>query len=371
MVCTLVNDLNVIQDENNNKLYYSFKKAKNLTSNTKTVFILHGQGKNNQKISKFYDENWNIVCPLDLFGYDGAGSWFLGEHNDFFVKELMLKLIEHIKKETKSERIYFWGSSMGGYAAILFALLSNAEAAYANVPQIKLKNNKYINNNILMKNCINHISSDEHYPYWFDLVSLLENTPKYKHPVFFITQTRFHTDNYLNEHIYYFIKKCDELGSNYFLEIIPRSGHLMCKSIPESIHLFDKYEDDIVDWKFKNKQEYLRNKNKNYYIRVKKKDNFKGINVFLKIISDVNVGNKDLLISLKPECYSNEDLNKYNLFKSENDKIGVFRYIKTKVGTYSVSIPLDFPQSDYLEFSIKDFNYKGLSIIDEIRYEFY
>lgn len=129
-------EYSILHDSFGRSLPYLIKYAKQPTANTRTLFIFHGR--DIASYSKFYDENWNIVCPLDHYGLDKKGSWFLGEHGDFFIKDLVIELIELVKSKTGSNRLYFWGSSMGGYAAILYGILFSAEAVYANVPFIKL-----------------------------------------------------------------------------------------------------------------------------------------------------------------------------------------------------------------------------------------
>ncbi|HEB5611596.1 TPA: hypothetical protein RZD95_002604, partial [Mannheimia haemolytica] len=103
-----LDEYSFIQDEQGRKLYYVLRLAKN-PKEARTLFILHGH-QHNARASSFSDENWNVVCPIDNFGYEQCGSWWLGENNDFFVKALMLRLINNIKEITGSHRLYFWGS---------------------------------------------------------------------------------------------------------------------------------------------------------------------------------------------------------------------------------------------------------------------
>lgn len=46
------------------------------------IFIFHGHGYNKSH-SAFKSPNFNVVCPIDNFGYEGLGSWYLGEDGDF------------------------------------------------------------------------------------------------------------------------------------------------------------------------------------------------------------------------------------------------------------------------------------------------
>lgn len=241
----LYNELSFIEDSKGRRLYYDLRLADE-PEVARTVFILHGHA-SNKFPSRFKDNSWNIVCPLDRFGYEKNGSWWLGESGDFFVKNLMEELVRKVSKETGSDRLYFWGSSMGGYGAILYGLLFGAEAIYANVPQIRLKNSLFTDKG-LMRRCTEYILGEE-YPSWVDLTSLLASTPKSQYPVFFICQTRFHAANYLKEHIYYFTDICEMYGANYSLNIIPKNGHVLYKGVAQSIQCFDEFEKDILSWK--------------------------------------------------------------------------------------------------------------------------
>lgn len=355
-----------IEDEQGRKLHYAIRLAEN-PKISRTVFILHGQGFASTP-SSFKDPKWNVVCPLDNFGYKNGGSWFLGEGNDFFVKDLMLRLIEQIKKETGNNQLYFWGSSMGGYAAILYGLLCGAEAIFANVPQIKLRNTQYTDDDIHMNNCLTTVLSKD-FPHWIDLSSLLESSDKSNYPIFFITQTRFHPYNYLKEHIYYFIDKCDEVGANYFLEIVPKTGHLMYRNVAESIKFFDIYKDDIGDW-IEQRKTYIDYKNK--IIKVYKShpdDNV--IEIKITLNSDPYVGNKDLLLSFNQDYLKGHDASFYGLMQSTNSEIGLFKYIPTKPGIHHIDFTIPFPKNkqECVEFSVREFYPKGKTRVNNLDYQ--
>lgn len=113
--------------------------------NKPILIILHGHGYV-ETPAQFRSENWNVICPIDDFGENKWGSWFLGEKGDFFWIQAIRDIIEHIRQESGSGRLYFWGSSMGGYGAILHGYLNYATAIYANVPQTHLLGSTYSNN---------------------------------------------------------------------------------------------------------------------------------------------------------------------------------------------------------------------------------
>lgn len=53
-------------------------------------------------------------------------------------------MIFKIRNDINSDKgLFFWGSSMGGYGALLHGILLNAKAIYVNIPQIKLLKSTY------------------------------------------------------------------------------------------------------------------------------------------------------------------------------------------------------------------------------------
>lgn len=62
-----------ITDSKNRKMYYQFTPAKK-PSNAPLFVILHGHTFN-AKPSKYKNEDWNILCPIDNFGVNKSGSW--------------------------------------------------------------------------------------------------------------------------------------------------------------------------------------------------------------------------------------------------------------------------------------------------------
>ncbi|TNF44648.1 MAG: hypothetical protein EP216_01655 [Epsilonproteobacteria bacterium] len=126
-----------IEDENNRKLFYRFTPAAIVSNFVPLVVILDEKEK--AEATHFEYKMWNILTPLDNYGYEGLSSCWLGEKGDFFVKDLLQKLIHDIAEEYECEdHIYLYGSSMGGYGAILHGILCKANAVYAHNPHIRL-----------------------------------------------------------------------------------------------------------------------------------------------------------------------------------------------------------------------------------------
>lgn len=61
------------------------------TDNKPVIFIFHGHGFNKSH-SAFKSPNFNVVCPIDDFGYEDMDSWCLGEKGDFFWLDAMREI---------------------------------------------------------------------------------------------------------------------------------------------------------------------------------------------------------------------------------------------------------------------------------------
>jgi hypothetical protein len=66
------------------------------TENKPLLVIYHGHGYT-QIPSAFKSPSYNVVCPMDHFGYDGLGSWYLGENGDFFWVNAMREILKYVQ----------------------------------------------------------------------------------------------------------------------------------------------------------------------------------------------------------------------------------------------------------------------------------
>lgn len=107
---------------------------KSAIANTPLMLVFHGNGFVEQP-ARFANPNWNVLCPMDDFGYERMGCWYLGEDGDFFWLDATAAILDEARKECGQGRLYCWGSSMGGYASLLYGYLHNAFAVYSCIPQ--------------------------------------------------------------------------------------------------------------------------------------------------------------------------------------------------------------------------------------------
>jgi len=223
----------------NREMEYRFVPAEKNSSDAPTLIILHGHGNYPPARARYTD--WNVFNPLDNNGFDGLGSWWIGENGDKYTIELFDKALEaalsRVGQTIDSSRLFIYGSSMGGYGALLHGCRINAIGVYANVPQIQLLNSTY--SRLGMKKYFRPIFSEDKGDLHNDLRTFLSEYTK--HPMYFLCENRFGQENYLQEQCMSFVKFLEQKDLNYHLEIIPKVGHSKNRRISEVKQLFQKY----------------------------------------------------------------------------------------------------------------------------------
>lgn len=213
---------------------YTFRPA---TDPSAPLFVhLHGHTVN-PRPSKFRDPEWNVLCPVDNFGVKGAGCWYLGEDGDTFWLRAMPALIKHVYS---GERIYFAGSSMGGYGAILHGILNTARGVYANIPQTWLLGSSYAENG--MKRYFEPIFGEQGDLKYNDLKNFVtKDIPT----TFLLSGIRYDKEHYLEEQTFPFLTQMAKFGVNFSNEIWLGDGHILTHAVPEIAEKFRSHMTDI------------------------------------------------------------------------------------------------------------------------------
>ncbi len=226
------------------KIYYAFQEAKN--KNKPILIVLHGHG-HHERPASFRSEDWNVICPLDCFGVEGKGTWYLGESGDFFWFEAIRLIIEKVRKEVGNGQLYFWGSSMGGYGALLHGYLNNAAGVYSNIPQTVLLGSRYSDGGAFEYFEGIFGSEVNKYNDLKDIILDKNNT------LFFLCFNQLERDGYFSEQGLGFIDHLNSIGQKMYVEIRPISTHGVNHKIWETIELFKNYDASIDPdaWKIK------------------------------------------------------------------------------------------------------------------------
>jgi hypothetical protein len=251
-----------IIDEKSNRLKYLLNLSEN-PMGCPLLVVLHGYGSYS---THFQYEGWNVLSPYDNFGYEHKGSWWLGEDGDFFLRDLLQKLIQEVSQKYNSEdKIYFYGSSMGGYGAILHGILSNARAVYSNVPQIQFYNSRYF---LFFENQMKSIFGETHKLRKEDnLLNYLNKVDTF--PIFFLCENMIedskHLKDYLKEHTLMFANRCYDYQIKLHLELLPYSGHTKNYGLKEVLNKFEKFAPVPKEINLKVNQ-YFKLDSKNWFL---------------------------------------------------------------------------------------------------------
>lgn len=201
------------------------------------LVILHGHGYGAIP-AKFRSPSWNVLCPMDRFGNGGLGSWYLGEQGDLFWLGAMSEIIRKVRERVGIGRIYFWGSSMGGYGALLHGYRNGASAIYANIPQTILLGSAYSDGG--MRKYFEPIfGSDGESSSFNDLRNIYLSRSRM---AVFLCFNQLERANYLNEQCMPFISHLHAMRQRFYLEVRPLDGHGKNHGISETLRLFSLYK---------------------------------------------------------------------------------------------------------------------------------
>ena len=221
------------------EMEYRFVPAKQNPKSAPTFIILHGHG--NYPPARAAYPDWNVFNPLDNFGFNGLGSWWLGENGIKFTIELfnlaLEKALSSVDQTLSTSKLFIYGSSMGGYGALLHGVRIGAKGIYANVPQIKLLGSTYSKKG--QYKYFRPIFETDEGDIHNDLVKYLSSFSE--HPLYFICENRFGQVNYLREQCMSLIEHFNQNKTNYHLEINPTSGHNKNRRLLEVKKLFEQY----------------------------------------------------------------------------------------------------------------------------------
>lgn len=78
----------------------------------------------------------NRLYILDNHGYDKAGSYYLGEQGDWYLKDQIIELVSQIKREYNIEKSAFLGSSKGGWQQSIMESSARRILSLAGPPSI-------------------------------------------------------------------------------------------------------------------------------------------------------------------------------------------------------------------------------------------
>jgi hypothetical protein len=122
---------------NGTRMRYAFFPA--LSESNGLVVIFHGYLGFEIYPIRYSWKNFDLLLPLDSFGWKGLGSWFWGEKGSNHVEDASWGLIDKVRTDLGAKRWFSIGTSMGGFAALYHGIKYVADGIYVMTPIIDLK----------------------------------------------------------------------------------------------------------------------------------------------------------------------------------------------------------------------------------------
>jgi len=208
-------DLLYIEDANNRKLFYRFTPAPFFSNFAPLLVILHED--RNPEAQHFEYKMWNVLTPIDNFDYENNGTRWLGEENDFYVKDLLQTLIHQYANTLECEdHIYLYGKGMGGYGAILHGTLCKANAIYAASPYLNLQEH---HEPISKEYTLSH------------LLNLIDTFP-----IFYLCND----DDNLKEQTSHFVETCKQFDIKINLDFCPEAQEDTHDNLKKVLDMFER-----------------------------------------------------------------------------------------------------------------------------------
>lgn len=116
-----------------------FALIRSLSESKGLVVVFHGYLGFEIDSLNYGWNNFDLLLPLDNFGWKGLGSWFWGEKGSNYVERAAASLIEKVRADLGTKRWFAIGASMGGFAALYHGIKYAADGVYVMTPIIDLK----------------------------------------------------------------------------------------------------------------------------------------------------------------------------------------------------------------------------------------
>jgi pimeloyl-ACP methyl ester carboxylesterase len=256
----------VIADSAGRKFLYYVNLANNAPNTAPTLIVFHGwNGAASNQINGergLGDPGWNTVFPVDYFGFNRMGSWYLGENGEYFVIDFVDRMIAELRNELGlAGAIYTYGSSMGGFGAVFHGIRHRVPVMVLDIPQTCLLGNVYgryhaqklrkvFGDDVVEAvNSVGTLDSDPGVRRYFDLSTLIGEANEDYKPVVYIKQSRFDEsdggggNSYYQQQTHRFVGALAEKEIPFRLMVDNVNAHKTTWNLWDAMKLISKGED--------------------------------------------------------------------------------------------------------------------------------
>ena len=217
---------------NNIKIISEIKK-----DTEKVIIYCHGLGSKKEKINRLKDKLLENNIGVVAFDFPGHGE----DKTDFskFNLNLCISYLEEVIEKHKNKKIYLFGSSYGG-----FVILNKL-----------IRNNKYINNTILLSPAVNFLSIvnrkqniDINYFNNQEYIDLYNNIKIYKTAYIDYKNNEEKVYKYKYNNINIIHGTLDKTVLLKDVEYFSKKNNLNLKIVKDAKHELFGYEDEIINF---------------------------------------------------------------------------------------------------------------------------
>lgn len=213
------------EDRTMNYEYFpAVKKSKGL------IVIFHGHVGFDIHAIRYGWENFDLLLPLDNFGWKNLGSWFWGENGNNFTEKIVSALIQKYLEQKEDKTWFTMGASMGGFSSLYYGIKYQASGIYSMAPILNLEERitLYVNNNSQGNAYVNLIDL-EHKELNEALAELpniyREAKAKEELPPLYLIQNQYDASNLFGKHTIPLIQIYNDKQAWCGLRISPAIGH--------------------------------------------------------------------------------------------------------------------------------------------------
>jgi pimeloyl-ACP methyl ester carboxylesterase len=214
-------------------LRYAFFPARKASKGL--VVIFHGWNNTVQMGPPHPWDEFDVLAPLDVFGWRRQGSWYWGDQGDNYTERMVAALIKQYREKSPDTAWFCYGGSMGGFGALYHGIKYRSNGLYAICPQVDLRAKVIDYDSENRRNPYGYLQGDtpESVP---DLLAIAHSQPDL--PPLMLIQNQYDSVNFFADHAFPLLEVYNEKQAWYGLRVFPAIGHRGFSATPAEAEYF-------------------------------------------------------------------------------------------------------------------------------------